>query len=350
MKKVITLGCIIILLFELTGLSQTHVYGVRVKGSKLWGYADLEGEVFIEPAFKLGFEFSENGRALVVPKKGFELIDLQGKVTDVEVEKLKVITDPWSGIPEGYTDGLLCIKQNNKWGALDSDGKLVIPAKYDNLSIFSGGFAIAGIDQQFIVVNKSGQETPIRDPALKAVKHFSEDLALVKGQEGKWGYINTTGEFVISPQYSSAGYFSGGLAWARDQNGNIGFIDKEGNWAINPRFSAAKDFDAVSGMALITFNDVKHYVNKEGTLSTFEQTSKLYPFSDGLAIARWNGKIGFINNNMEWVIQPKYTAARAFHNGYATVELNSRWGVIDAEGNVIVEPKFMDVRDVKLIH
>ena len=221
MKKVLTLVCIIVLLFEIAGLSQIHVYEVRVKGSKLWGYADLDGEVIIEPAFKLAYEFSENGRALVFPKKSFELIDIQGKEMDVEVEKLKVITDPWSGIPEGYTDGLLCIKQNNKWGALNSDGKIVIPAKYDNLTIFSDGFAIAGTDQQFIVINKSGQETPIVDPALKAVKHFSEDLAPVKGQEGNWGYINTSGEFVIPPQYSSVGYFSGGLAWARDKNGDI---------------------------------------------------------------------------------------------------------------------------------
>ncbi len=254
MKKVLTLGCIILLLFELAGLSQNHVYEVRVKGSKLWGYANLAGEVIIEPAFKLGYGFSENGRALVFPKRSFELIDLQGKVMDVEVEKLKVITDPWSGIPEGYTDGLLCIKQNNKWGALNSDGKLVIPAKYDNLSIFSGGFAIAKIDQQFIVINKSGQETPVGDPTL-AAKHFSEDLAPVKGQGNKWGFIHTSGEYVISPQYKSVGYFSGGLAWARDQNGKIGYLDKKGNWAINPRFSAANNFDAVSGMALITWCD-----------------------------------------------------------------------------------------------
>ena len=198
MKKALILGCIIILLFELTGLSQIHVYEVRIKGSKLWGYADLDGEIIIEPAFKFGYEFSDNGRALVIPKKSFELIDLQGKVMDVEVEKLKVITDPWSGIPEGYTDGLLCIKQNNKWGALNSDGKLVIPAKYDNLTIFSGGFAIAGIDQHFIVINKSGQETPVRDPTLKAVKHFSEDLAPVKGQVVN-GDISIQLENLLSP-------------------------------------------------------------------------------------------------------------------------------------------------------
>lgn len=349
MKKVFTLGFIIALLFEIAGMSQNYVYEVRIKGSKLWAYANLDGEVIIEPAYKLGYGFSENGRALVIPKKGFELIDIQGNTVDVGVEKLKVITDPWSGIPEGYTDAMLCVKQSNKWGAINSDGKVVIATKYDNLTIFSEGFAIAGIDQHFLVVNKSGQEFPVVDPTLKAVKHFSEGLAPVKGEEGNWGYINTDGEFAISLQYLSVGYFSGGLAWARDQGGKIGYIDQNGNWAINPIFSAAKDFDAISGMALITHNEVRHYVNREGTLSTFEETSKLYPFSNGLAIARWNGKIGFINNKMEWVVQPQYDAARAFHNGYVSVKLDSRWGVIDEEGNVIVEPKFMDIRDVKIV-
>lgn len=350
MKKVLTLSCILILLFELAALSQTYVYEVKVKGSKLWGYANLDGEVIIDPSFKLAFEFSENGRAIVFQKRHFAIIDLEGNSLDIEVEKLKVITDPWSGYPDGYSDGLLCIKQDNKWGVLQTDGKLLVPAKYDNLTSFSGGYAIAGIDQEFLVIDNEGNETPITYPAIKGVKDFSEGLAPVKGEESNWGFVNTKGEIAITPQFSSVGFFSGGLAWARNQNGKIGYIDMKGNWAISPQFSSAKNFDAVSGMALVSLNDAQHYVSKDGTLSRFEQTSKLYQFSNGLAIARWKDKIGFINNKMEWAVQPKYDAAHAFDYGYATVRLNSRWGVIDEEGNVIVEPKFIDIKDVKLVH
>ena len=45
MKKVLILSCILVLLFELSLMSQSYVYEVRIKGSKSWGYADLNGEV-----------------------------------------------------------------------------------------------------------------------------------------------------------------------------------------------------------------------------------------------------------------------------------------------------------------
>jgi hypothetical protein len=330
-------------------MSQSYVYEVRIKGSKSWGYADLNGEVIIDPAYKLAFAFGESGQALVIPKKRWAIINLKGDVLDTGLDKLKVITDPWTGVPEGYSDGLLCIRQGSKWGALNTEGKITVPAKYDNLATFSGGYSIANIGDKYMVVDKEGNEFPIDEPGIKGVKHFSEGLAPVKGKDSNWGFVDTSGELVISPKYSTAGYFSGGLAWVRDQNGKLGYIDNEGNWVIDPRFSAAKNFDPVSGMALVTLNDQLHYISKDGTLHSFEQTSKLYHFSNGFAIARWEGKIGFINNKMEWVVQPIYEVARAFHNGYATVRLDDRWGVIDEAGNVVVEPKFMDIRDVKVV-
>jgi hypothetical protein len=349
MKKVITFGCILLLLLEMAGLSQSNVFEVRVKGSREWGYANLDGEVIIEPKFAISNEFSENGLALVAPIKQYVIIDLEGNTLEVEIEPLEVYRDPWRGAPI-YNDGLLRITRNNKWGALNTLGKLSIPFKYDYLTDFNGGFAIAEVENKFLVIDKEGNETPISDPTIKGVKHFTEDLAPCKGKRNKWGFINSNGEVAITPQYSSVGYFSGGLAWAKGENGKYGYIDIQGNWVINPRFISVHNFDAESGMALVMLGDKNYYVNKSGSLSNFKQTSKLYKFSDGLAIARWNEKIGFINNNMEWVVPPKYTAARPFHNGYAAVKLNSRWGIIDKEGTVVLEPTFMDIREVTIIN
>ena len=217
------------------------------------------------------------------------------------------------------------------------------------LTDFNGGFAIAEIGSNFFVIDTEGNETPVNDPTIKAVKHFTEGLAPCKGKRNNWGYINTNGEVAISPQFSSVGYFSGGLAWVRGDGDKIGYIDKEGNWVVPPRFIIAYDFDAESGIALVMMDDRNYYLSKSGNLSIFKQTSKLYPFSNGLAIAKWNEKIGFINNKMEWVIPAKYDAARPFYNGFAAVKYDSRWGIIDKEGNVVLEPTFMDIRDVEII-
>lgn len=46
---------------------------------------------------------------------------------------------------------------------------------------------------------------------------------------GKWGYIDKTGKFIVSPDLNSAGDFRHGLARVR-RGKHYGFIDKNGAW------------------------------------------------------------------------------------------------------------------------
>ena len=59
-------------------------------------------------------------------------------------------------------------------------------------------------------------------------------MACVKeSKEGKWGFINTDGEVVITYQYDIPADFQGGLAKVRVGNyktGTSGYIDKTGKW------------------------------------------------------------------------------------------------------------------------
>ncbi len=68
-----------------------------------------------------------------------------------------------------------------------------------------------------------------------------------------WGYINTSGEFAISPRFESSlsdyvWSFSGGLARIKVKN-KFGFIDHSGQFVIKPQFPDALDFN--DGMARV---------------------------------------------------------------------------------------------------
>ncbi|HEF3474383.1 TPA: WG repeat-containing protein, partial [Campylobacter coli] len=52
---------------------------------------------------------------------------------------------------------------------------------------------------------------------------------------GKWGFIDKNGEFVIEPKFDGVGNFSEGLARV-ELNGKYGFIDKSGKIVIEPKF------------------------------------------------------------------------------------------------------------------
>jgi hypothetical protein len=56
--------------------------------------------------------------------------------------------------------------------------------------------------------------------------------------EGKWGFIDKSGKFVISPQFDEAYNFRAGVAQVRIGHGaveeRIGYINKAGKFIWNP--------------------------------------------------------------------------------------------------------------------
>ncbi|MBH2018270.1 MAG: WG repeat-containing protein [Burkholderiales bacterium] len=66
-------------------------------------------------------------------------------------------------------------------------------------------------------------------PKYKNVRSFSEGLAPVQAQTGRWGFINERQEWVIQPRFEDAKEFQGGKAAVR-QNSKWGFINKRGEW------------------------------------------------------------------------------------------------------------------------
>jgi hypothetical protein len=106
---------------------------------------------------------------------------------------------------------------------------------------------------------------------------FSEGLAGVK-TDGKWGFIDKTGQIVIPPHFDwGADYdlgffaigprFSEGLA-AVEIDGKWGFIDKSGQMVIQPQFAKpslfAKPYYFVGGLALVLAGEEWGYIDKAG--------------------------------------------------------------------------------------
>ena len=89
-----------------------------------------------------------------------------------------------------FSEGLARVKQDGKWGYINTQGEVVIPFIYDEVRSFHEGLS------------------PIR-------------------QNGKWGFITPQGEVVIPCIYDFAWAFSEGLAEVK-QNGKGSIINKEG--------------------------------------------------------------------------------------------------------------------------
>ncbi len=338
------------LIMSVGAIAQTYITQIKPYGEKAWGYVNQNDEAVTKAIYKKCYEYSENGLAAIYESKQFSFINTKGEVITTEIEGFKLI-EGFLGIGglEGYHEGLVAVMKNKKWGFLDSDGKVAIELKYDMVSIFDDGFAVARSEDNFFVINKTGEETKIEGEDLIDAKHFSEGLAPFTNSDKESGYIDAGGKIAIPSRFLTVGYFTDGLAWAKTSDKKVGYIDSKGEWVINPKFDAAKNFDPISGLARVKTDGKWAYVNKTGEIINMDDTESWGNFSEGLAKGKKAGNTGYYNNKSEWVIEPKYEGGRDFKNGFAAVKKDDKWGFINQSGEWIIEAKYAAVKDLEKV-
>lgn len=349
MKKKILFSFIALVLVTCNAFSQTYITQVKPVGQKKWGYATLNGELVIQARFEKCYKFSSEGLAAIydTDQRQYYFINTKGEKLSTEISGYKLI-DGFGFDLEGFTDGLVPVRIGSLWGYMNNQGKLTIPAKYDEVSAFNGGFSVAKAGDKYVVLNTKGEESPT-DIKVADAKHFSEGLAPFRTAEKKFGFIGTDGNAAIGAQFQSVGYFNNGMAWAKSADGILGFINTKGEWVIKPQFDVGKDFDIESGMARVKKDDKWGYVNKQGEMMYVNDTDLWGDFSNGLASGRKNGLVGFFNKTGEWVIKPQFDAVRDFKNGYAAAKKDDKWGVIDKTGNWVMQPTYDGIKDMELV-
>ncbi|MCM8535770.1 MAG: WG repeat-containing protein [Lentisphaeraceae bacterium] len=256
----------------------------RVSKNGLYGYIDSKGKEIIPLKYSYATDFSldiahvkYDGESLLIDKYGKSLLafrlnekdtgsfssgllyvtergDFQSGYLGAD-SRMKIYDDKDYSIGRRFVNGVSKVKQNNNFGAIDLKGKLIIPVKYCELGDFSNGLAF-----------------------------FRNDYT-----EPYYGYVNTKGEEVISPQFLLPSSFNKGYAsvskavWeerrkienpkfnfkksslAYEKRVRTGLIDTKGETVFPFILSSAIIYD--SGRISVSFN-------KEGRYFSCEMTQK----------------------------------------------------------------------------
>ncbi len=124
---------------------------------------------------------------------------------------------PTSAQLEGYGQ-LIKVKNKGKVGLIDHNSRIIVPAKYDSISPFRDGFALAlnSVGKQLkieAVISERDFDIQPLSETVYATQYmwFSEGKMPVKGTGG-WGYIGTDGNIAIPCQFQAAFPFSEGFA------------------------------------------------------------------------------------------------------------------------------------------
>ena len=123
--------------------------------------------------------YLKNGIMFAKSDGKYKIYDKDGKrVGSFECDDIDVITD----------DGIIAFKKNDKWGFVDTTGKVVVEAKFDNAKSFSNGLAAVCQGEKWGFADKDG--TVVIDCQFFDADYFnSKRNCLVKSTPGDWQMI-----------------------------------------------------------------------------------------------------------------------------------------------------------------
>ena len=355
MKKTNLIGGLLVL-FSLQSFAQTQLMMVKPVDSNLWGYANEKGVMVIPAKYEKCKAFSSDGIAAVLdPTKGeFIFIDTKGVELKTVAKKLHFLN---MGINCGYHDGLVAIKEKDKWGYLNTKGEWAIKPTYSEVGNFINGFANATIGPFSFIIDKNGNKIDVKSKSpVRILDEFSQSdpIAVFKIQDSKLeGLTTTDGTVIVEPIFKSTGKFVKGIAWFKNPGDflTVGFINTKAEVIIKPIYKAAQNFEETGSIARVKLDTEEWiFINSNGEKVNFNYpTTEIQDFSEGLAGVKIGEKLGFINLKGELVIKPEFDGIREFHNGYAAVKRGELWGLINTKGEVVTQPKYIGIRDVEII-
>lgn len=123
------------------------------------------------------------------------------------------------------------VRNNGKVGMLKANGEDFIPVKYDSLGMYSDNMLVAKVGDKYGFLNEEGKETV---PFVYSQAHnYSEGLAAVVNENGKYLFIDKSGNVTIKPkEYDRVDNF---------QNGTCKVYRKDKVWKIDREGKKVKD-------------------------------------------------------------------------------------------------------------
>jgi hypothetical protein len=301
------------------------------KGGR-WGYLSQFREV-TAPVYQFA-RTSRNGTLIVKQGDRYGVLDLQGRVL------LSFGYDNISYLPESGNRLFLLQKRMDRYSFASREGIVIADLRYEAAGDFSEQLARVKTGRHWGFIGLNG-ELAVKDTFDQA-GDFSEGLAPVR-KGHRWGYIDREGDLIIKAEYSKAGSFSEGLAWI-NAKGRYGYISSSNDTVIAPVFSKAWNFQ--EGVARVKKGRKVGLIDRQGKWVMRPSYEHIGEFStSGIAVTRHHGRYGLVNIRGKKVLPCRYTGVRPFSEGLACVSLNGRWGYVNEKGEAVIRPAYTKAGD-----
>ncbi|MBE5812140.1 MAG: WG repeat-containing protein [Clostridiales bacterium] len=225
-------------------------------------------------------------------------------------------------------DSLVVVEEDSKWylGEIEyelKNKKLVFNVKqisehkYDEISNFEDGVAIAKYEHKFVIINESGKE--LCECNYWGIRKWKDKLFIVWDENGA-GLMDTNGNIVCPVKYYNILSVSKGSACSIKVNDKLlyGIINEQGKVICEPKYDSVEYCG--HGIYWTILNGKVEYINEEGKIVSGPIFDKVYNFYGNYAVVLTDNGYGVINKDKELVVIPDYKGIAPFVNsdgGYA---------------------------------
>lgn len=364
------------------------VYGYRYQ--KRWGFIKSDGTHLTSARYD----------EIVEVQGDYALIKKYNKYGVFKLSTGKEIIPPLYRSPHngdylewGYDeyDHIMCWQKDGKYGAIDSNGVIIVPFKYDNyFSTYNLSYAkdedriypteVWRNDKKYWVDSKGNE---IFGQYSDYKSNWSTSYYFITYANNKYGLLNEKGKFLVSPIYdkiqlataSTEEYF---LLFEITKKKQVGLMDSLGQVIIpcvydkiivinSKRYKAYKDdkvgiinekhdiIEPFTYPVIVKFNgkvsvvkiDSKYwFVDKEGALidsNSYNYFTNLY---NGYYDVSWNNYHGICDSNGQLIITPIYAKIKFYDGSFGAVKSRSSYGFINGVGDTLCTFKFEKVKAV----
>ena len=240
--------------FDYDFISVDESGDIELRVGKRSGKADGSGRVFIPATYSWLGTFDQNGFAKASLSQKYGVINRANEVVLPFVFR-------WVGAFDHRS--LFAVDLQGKSGVISVKKQWVIPPNFTYIgSLASNGLAIARVDSQNVGFIDSTGRWIIPFGKFDDVWDFADDGLAPAKKGGKWGFINSSGDWVVKPISENliwpAPFNEAGLT-AVQVNGKYGFINRDGSMVIAAQYDEVRF--PVDGMS-----DVKKDGNGGGSM------------------------------------------------------------------------------------
>ena len=203
-----------------------------------------------------------------------------------------------------YSEGLVAVEKDGRYGFINTDGEMVIEPQYIPANCYNMTQTLN--HKQYLNIGVCDLQ-------------FNEGLAHVKYNEQPVVYSKNILYDAVVPDDFNIDTLAmvKGLYW--DAYGEI----KDGKFYIKNNPNREERRNLSYGRMYYKFKE--GYIDKTGKIAIDNDYQHVNPFQEGLAVVVTKDlKYGYIDKSGKMVIKPKYKWAGSFHNGIARVKVEKK--------------------------